>query len=243
MDDRIPDDIAGLATAEGLGRHRGTFLPKRLGVLMICNLLFLTVVGLFIFVLPGLLFAWMLVQTPNFSRKSAARRLYFFEQGMIETDRKGQPAAFRWDSMMALQAITERYVNGIHVATKYQYTLHKGDGTVRKVTDFYAEPERWGPFIQQEIATAQLPGMLQMLEAGRTFTFGDMSLDRGGVTAAKRGAMTWSEIEDVRVNNGVVALRKSGKWLSWSSKRVKDIPNFLLFLALVDHLRRTSAVR
>ncbi|MET9409165.1 DUF6585 family protein [Streptomyces sp. NPDC002935] len=243
MNDPTPDDIAGLAAAEGLGEHRGTVLPKRQSALMICNFVFLIVVGLFCFVLPAIWFVWMAMQTPNFSRKAAARRLHFFEHGLIETDRKGRPVAFRWDSMTALQEITESYVNGIYVGTGYRYTLHKQDGTVRKVTNFYAEPERWGPFIQQEIAGAQLPGMLRILQEGQQLTFGDISLNRHGVATRKRGAVTWTEIEDVRVDNGVLALRKSGKWLSWSSKPVKDIPNFLLFLALVDHLRHSAAVR
>ncbi|MFF3614876.1 DUF6585 family protein [Streptomyces sp. NPDC002580] len=243
MNDPLPDDISGLAVAEGLGAHRGTFLPKRLGALMICNFVFLIVVGLFCFVVPAIWFVRMAMQTPNFSRKAAARRLYFFEQGLIETDRKGRPLAFRWDSTVALQEITESYVNGIHVSTGHRYTLRKQDGTARKVTNFYDEPERWGPFIQQEIAAAQMPGMLRMLEEGRQLAFGDISLDRDGVATAKRGGVTWPEIEDVRVDNGMLALRKAGKWLSWSSKPVKNIPNFLLFLALVDHLRRSAAVR
>ncbi|MBN0047106.1 hypothetical protein JS756_23970 [Streptomyces actuosus] len=240
MDDHIRDDVATLAAAEGLGQLRGTVLPKRLSIAMICNLVFMVIVGLLIFVLPAAWFVWIALQTPNFSRKAAARRLHFFEHGLIEIDRKGRAAAFRWDSMMALQEVTETYVNGFHTATMYRYTLHKKDGTVRKITNFYDQPENWGPFIQQEIASAQLPGMLRMLDEGQQLTFGDVSLNRGGIATPKRGAVTWAEIEDVRVDNGRVALRKSGKWLSWSSKPVKNIPNFVLFLALVDHLRRSA---
>ncbi|MCH0564661.1 MULTISPECIES: DUF6585 family protein [unclassified Streptomyces] len=240
MDDPIRHDVVDLAAAEGLGRHRGTVLPKRLSAAMICNLMFMVIVGLFLFVLPAAWFVWVALQTPNFSRKAAARRLHFFEHGLVEIDRKGELAAFRWDSMMALQEITETYVNGFHTSTTYRYTLHKKDGTVRKITDFYAEPGTWGPFIQQEIASAQLPGMLRMLDEDQQLVFGDISLNRGGIATPKRGAVAWAEIEDVRVDNGVVALRKSGKWLSWSSKPVKTIPNFVLFLALVDHLRRSA---
>jgi hypothetical protein len=243
MEDRIPDDIASLAAAEGLGEHRLTILPKRLGVLMVCNLLFMIVVGLACFVLPGLWFIRAALRTPNFSRKAARRRLHFFENGLVEVDHAGRPAAFRWDSMMALQQITEKYVNGVYVGTDHRYTLHKKDGTVRKVTNFYAEPERWGPFIQQEITGFQLPGMLRMLAEGQTLTFGDISVSNGGIATSKRGAVTWPEIQDVRVSNGVLVLRKAGKSLSWSSKKVGDIPNFFLFLSLVDELRRSAAAR
>ncbi|MEU1618553.1 DUF6585 family protein [Streptomyces sp. NPDC005722] len=243
MEDRIPDDVAAAAAAEGLGRHRFTILPKRHGFLMTCNFVFMILVGLACFVLPGLWFLHHALRTPNFSRKAAARRLHFYEFGLVEIDHAGVPAAFRWDSMTVLQEITESYVNGIHVATGYRYTLHKGDGTVRKILNFYAEPERWGPFIQQEVAGFQLPGMLRMLAEGGTLTFGDIAVNRTGVATPRRGAVTWQEIEGVRVSDGVLVLKKAGKSLSWSSKKVKDIPNFLLFLSLVDELRRTAPVR
>ncbi|MFF7213159.1 DUF6585 family protein [Streptomyces sp. NPDC008238] len=243
MEDRIPDDVAAAASAEGLGRHRLTILPKRHGFLMTCNFVFMILVGLACFVLPGLWFLHHALRTPNFSRKAAARRLHFYEFGLVEIDHAGVPAAFRWDSMTVLQEITESYVNGIHVATGYRYTLHKGDGTVRKILNFYAEPERWGPFIQQEVAGFQLPGMLRMLAEGGTLTFGDIAVNRTGVATPRRGAVTWQEIEGVRVSDGVLVLKKAGKSLSWSSKKVKDIPNFPLFLSLVDELRRTAPVR
>ncbi|MEU4093801.1 DUF6585 family protein [Streptomyces sp. NPDC026673] len=243
MEDRIPDGIASLAAAEGLGRHRLTIMPKRHGPLMTCNFVFMILVGLACFLLPGLWFLHHALRTPNFSRKAAARRLHFFEFGMVETDHGGVPAAFRWDSMTVLQEITDSYVNGVHIATGYRYTLHKGDGTVRKILNFYAEPERWGPFIQQEVTGFQLPGMLRMLDEGRTVTFADISVNRTGVATPRRGAVTWPEIESVRVSDGVLVLKKAGKSLSWSSRKVKDIPNFILFLALVDELRRSAAAR
>jgi hypothetical protein len=75
--------------------------------------------------------------------------------------------------------------------------------------------------------------------------YGDAShgLPTGGAGPGVAGCAGRRSTEDVRVDNGVLALRKAGKWLSWSSKQVKDIPDFLLFLALVDHLRRAAAVR
>jgi Family of unknown function (DUF6585) len=243
MEERIPDAIASLAADEGLGRHRLTILPKRQGFLMMCNSFFVVVVGLVCFVLPGLIFLRLLLRTPNLSRRAAARRLHFFENGLVEIDHDGVPAAFRWDSMMVLQEITESYVNGVHVGTGHRYTLHKKDGTVRKLVNFYAEPERWGPFIQQEVTGFQLPGMLRMLEEGRALTFGDITVDRSGIATPRRGSVTWPEIQDVRVTGGVLLLKKAGKSLSWSSAKVKDIPNFFLFLTLVDGLRRSVAAR
>jgi hypothetical protein len=233
----IAPELAALAAAEGLGAHRFTIHPHRPGVLRLGGLLLFGILGLFALVLPGLYFFWLASQTPSLSRAQAARRLHFFEHGLIETAKDGTPAAFRWDSMMALQEITERYANGIYVGTTYVYTLHAKDGTSRKLTNFYAEPERWGPFIQQEITNFQLPGLLARLGQGETLRFGDLSVSRGGIATAKSGSATWAEIEGLQIKNGALFLRKGGKTRSWSTKAVKDIPNFFLFLALVGQLR------
>jgi hypothetical protein len=237
----ISPELVALAESHGLGTHRFTIHPKRAAAFRLVALFFFGILGLFALVIPGLYFFWLATQTPNLSRAQAARRLEIFENGLIETAKDGTPAAFRWDSMTALQAITERYANGIYVGTTYVYTLHAMDGTVRKVTDFYAEPERWGPYIQQEITRFQLPGLLDRLDQGETLRFGNLSVNRGGIATAKSGSATWAEIEQIQIRNGVLFLRKSGQKLrSWSTQAVKDVPNFFLFLALVDRIRQTG---
>lgn len=236
----LAPELTALAAAEDLGAHRFTIHPQRLGALRLGGLLFFGVFGLVALVLPGLYFLWLASRTPNLSRTQAARRLHFFEYGLVEVAADGTPAAFRWDSMMALQEITERYANGVYVGTTYAYTLHAKDGTVRKLTQFYAEPERWGPFIQQEITGFQLPGLLARLDQGETLRFGDLSVSRGGIATPRSGSAGWTEIEQVQIKNGALFLRKGGKSRSWSTKAVKDIPNFFLFLALVERLRRPA---
>ncbi|WP_406727529.1 DUF6585 family protein [Streptomyces sp. GD-15H] len=220
---------------EGLGRLRETFLPKRIGTVRIAALLSMGIVSL---ILPplGAYFLWLAARTPNLSRKQAARRLHLFEHGLAEVGRNGKVSVFRWDSMTALQEITERYANGIYVGTTYVYRLSREDGTTLKVTDFYAQPERWGPAFQQEITRAQLPGLLAGLEQGRALTYGGLSVNLGGVATTK-GSLTWPEIEKVEISQGFLVLRKSGKKLPWATVPAKEIPNLFLFLALVDQVR------
>jgi hypothetical protein len=226
---------APLPGTEGLGQLRETFLPKRVGAVRLAALLLMGIVGL---ILPplGAYFLWLAAQTPNLSRKQAARRLHLFEHGLAEVGKNGEVSVFRWDAMTALQEITERYANGVYVGTTYVYTLHREDGTTLKVTGFYDQPERWGPALQQEITRAQLPGLLAGLEQGGTLTYGDLSVNLGGVATAK-GSLTWPEIEKVEISQGVLVLRRTGKKLPWARVPVKKIPNFFLFLALVDRLR------
>lgn len=125
----VPEAVAAAAAAARLGEHRETFLPKRHGVARMAGLVLFTLLGLACFVLPGLVFVRILLQTPNVSRKQAAKRLHYFEHGMVVADHTGPVGVFRWDSMAVLQEITQRYANGIYVGTTYVYTLYKQDGT------------------------------------------------------------------------------------------------------------------
>ncbi|MFE4627863.1 DUF6585 family protein [Streptomyces mirabilis] len=184
----------------------------------------------------GAYFLWLATQTPNLSRKQAARRLHLFEHGLAEVGKSGEASVFRWDTMTVLQEITERYANGIYVGTTYVYTLYRADGTTLKVTGFYDQPERWGPALQQEITRAQLPGLLAGLEQGGTLTYGEFSVNLGGVATSK-DSLTWPQIEKAELSQGVLVLRKAGKKLPWARMPVKKIPNLFLFLALVEQLR------
>ncbi|WP_405489916.1 DUF6585 family protein [Streptomyces sp. NBC_00096] len=236
-EERIPDAVASLATARNLGRHRETFLPKRLGAWRMAGLFLFAVLGLACFVLPGLLFVWLLAQSPNLSRKQAAKRIHLFEEGLVVADANGPVSGFRWDSLTVLQQITEQYANGVHVGTGYLYTLFNQDGSTVKLTNFYAEPERWGTAIQHEITRAQLPGAVAALEQGATLQFGGITVTAGGIATARRGAAHWGEIQSVEIKNGTVFVAKAGKLLAWSNTPVAKIPNFFLFLTVIDTLR------
>lgn len=226
---------------EGLGQLTETFHPKRIATWRIVGMLLMGTASLIVFLL-GAYFLWLAAQTPNLSRKQAARRLHLFEHGLAEVGKNGEVSVFRWDSMTARQEITERYANGIYVGTTYVYTFHRQDGTTLKVTDFYAEPDRWGPAIQQEITRAQLPGLLTRLQQGQTLAYGDFSVNLGGVATTK-GSLTWPEIEKVDISQGMLVLRKVGKKLPWTNVPVKRIPNLFLFLALIEQLRYGGGLR
>lgn len=236
VQEQLPGEVLALADSEGLGELRASFLPKRAGIWAVIGMVFFSLLGLLVFVLPGLLFIWRLLQTPNFNKKQAAKRIHCFEHGLIVSDRD-RPVAFRWDSASVLQQITRRYANGVYVGTSYLYTLFKPDGSTIELTGFYADPEVWGAAIQHEITRAQLPGALDLVGRGETVRFGDVAVNAHGMATAKRGSLPWSAVERVEVKNGMVFVGRSGKLLAWSNTPVRKIPNFFVFLAVVDQLR------
>lgn len=238
LPEQLPAEVVALAERHRLGAHRATYRPQRLKPLRAASFVMMIVVGLFLFVLPGLYFIWLLSREPNFNKKQAARRLQLFDAGLILTV-PGEPAkAFRSDSTSVLQEIVKKYVNGIPVGTFYTYTLTGVDGTTAKVNNFFEHPESWGPAIQESVTRAKLQGAMAALERGETLPFGDLAVSAQGVTSAKRGLAQWHEIENLTVRNGYVSLGKAGKWLSWSSTEVKKIPDVFLFFAIAERFLR-----
>ncbi|MFJ5922798.1 DUF6585 family protein [Kitasatospora sp. NPDC092948] len=231
------EEVAALAAGQELGALRASFGPKRMSGGALAGLIGMCLLGLALFVLPGLFFVWLLVRSPNLNRKQAAKRLHCFEHGLVVSGRDGRPVAFRWDTAAVLQRITRRYVNGVHTGTTYLYTLYTPDGSAIELTGFYADPEVWGAAVQHEITRAQLPRTLDLLRNGGTARFGDITVNAAGMANAKRGSLAWSEVQRVEVKNGVVFVGKAGKLLAWSNTPVHRIPNFFLFLAVVEELR------
>jgi hypothetical protein len=123
---------------------------------------------LVIFVIPGLLFFWWLRRTPNFSRKQAAKRLYLFENGMIAHPQFGDGmVAVRWDSIRLYQEVTQKIINGVPGPINYVYSAVAPDGTSAKITELYAGPETWGPWMQEAVVRAQGPAVLEKYQVRR----------------------------------------------------------------------------
>ncbi len=247
----IPPDVAETAYAQRLGPYLASYEPKRLGVVRIVALLLfglpflvMAVVAPFLGAWPatpvlaavGGTFLWLLFRSPNLNPTLAARRLYVFEHGFVQIVR-ATPVPYRWDAITSvLQSITRRYYNGVYVGTTYLYTVTRADGRVAKLTQFYDQIGTFGETLAREVTAILLPRAIEALHAGQTVYFGELAVNLGGVAAAGKGSVPWSEIQAVQVNKGYVSLRKHGKWLAWSGKPAARIPNLFVFLTLAQRL-------
>jgi hypothetical protein len=227
--------VTAVAEGENLGRPVATYLPQRIHVGMLIFMFILALVGLPVAI--GLYFFYLLYTTPNLNKRQAAKRLYFFERGLIVADAKGPVGIYRWENLTVLQSIIRR-TNGLASNTTYTYTLVTPDGKTSKITQFYAKPEEWGPRIQNEITRAQVPGVIAALQAGANVAFGSMVINRAGLSTGKR-SVRWDEVQAVKVDGGYLQIQRAGGWLQWSADEVSDIPNFFVFLTAVNQLRQT----
>lgn len=255
----LPPEIVGYTHPQRLGRPVAIYHPKRLAAWRLVLLLLFTL-GSFalallflanaptttwpaalIFLGCGALFLVVLLRAPNFNPRRAARRVYVFEYGLLYADGSGALAEYPWYTIMSVQQkIVERYVNGIHTGTTYLYTITRNDGNVLKLTEFFDGIAQLGLGISQQVSQIHLPHAAAAVQRGETVPFGDLAVNAAGVVSARHGLLPWAELDEVRVVQGYVRLRKAGKWLPWSHKPAAEIPNLFVFLTLADQLQRAA---
>ncbi len=89
-----------------------------------------------------------------------------------------------------------------------------------------------GRLLETRVTRAQLPKAIERFNTGQAVAFGPLSVGPSGITAGDQ-SLPWSEIEDVPTRNGMVSVKRSGKWLAWKRAQVSQIPNYFIFDALV----------
>jgi len=177
-----------------------------------------------IIIAPGLYFLWAIATTRRFSAKVGAKRIPPVEHGMIVLD--GTPAAFRWDTMQVLQTITRNSTTGQML---YAYTL-TGRTARRSAHGFYDHVRILGA----DHSSSRSPTLSssQALAAGRCSRRPDAVGAR--IATAKRGMVSWQDIEKIDVRDGVVVLKKAARRVRGRRPGLQ-IPNWFLFLAVARH--------
>jgi len=193
-------------------------------------------------------------------RTGRSLRFFVFTWGVSWIDGAEEISA-RWDQVTHVwRAITRHYANGSPTYTDYRYTLRLADGRFRSfrgalparrarasgMVRLRPAPgvitpvtiEQLGRLLETGVTRAQLPKAMDLFNAGQAVGFGPLAVSLSGIAAGGQ-SLPWSEIEGVQTRKGVVSVRKSGKLLAWKRAQVSQIPNYLVFDALVRaNLRR-----
>lgn len=156
--------------------------------------------------------------------------IYVYSEGLAFV-RGSKIDAFRWEHIQSMWQKNVRYGN---IGTYYSHTITIQGVNGKKVvfTDRFANVERVGNLVADQVLRFQLPQALEAYKAGQVIGFGPLSVSLQGVSNSKE-TIPWSQVKGVQISNGVVAVKKEGKRLNWSIIRVADIPNFFVFLTLV----------
>jgi hypothetical protein len=194
------------------------------------------------------------------ARAGRSLRLFVFSWGVSWIDGAEEISA-GWDQVTHVwRAITRHYANGSPTYTDYRYTLRLADGWSRsfrgalparrarasgavrlRPAPGVTTPvtiEQLGRLLETGVTRAQLPKAIDRFNAGQAVVFGPLAVSLNGIAAGGQ-SLPWSEIEGVQTRKGVVSVRKSGKLLAWKRAQVSQIPNYLVFDAMVRaNLRR-----
>ncbi|MGW0311215.1 DUF6585 family protein [Streptomyces flavidovirens] len=243
------EQVSAAVERERLGGHQTTYHAKPRGLMVpaVLATAFLVLTGIGITIpnmyqvaVCGLLtavFGALLLGARYANRRYA--QLQIFDQGLVVVDADGRPTACRWDALSVRQKVVDHYHYGVPQGRSHAYTLKGPDGETLLHPGGIPYPEHWGPAIQDAVTEAQLPIALAAVRRGETVSFGDISVNRDAVTAYGR-SVTWDRIRQISVEAGTVSLNVAGKWLPLTSTKVSSIPNFFVFHALAEHLRRSA---
>ncbi|MEU0503994.1 DUF6585 family protein [Nocardia sp. NPDC005998] len=245
------------AVGAGLGAHRASYLPVAPGWRRYRGMVIVTAVGWAVLLgsmaggfVVGEIFAgvfavmfsgrllWDLVRLRYFEGRNRGSRLELFQRGFVVAFR-GEVRAFRYDTTSVLQNIVRHNGYGTTIRITYAYTCTDVTGAKVVVRSGFERPEEWGPAIQQAVTDAQLPSTAAAIDAGQRLDFGDVWMTSGLVGSGGK-SVAWSEIEEIRVRDGLVSLRVAGQWRALTTTPVRYVPNFFVFLALAQDLRRRN---
>lgn len=158
-------------------------------------------------------------------------RVYTFTNGLVRA-KGGQADVVRWDHVEAVwQNILRMYAT-----TNHTYTVRRGDGATFKFSSVLRNIAHLGQTVQQEVTRVLLPRAIAAYNAGNALLFGTLSVSVQGISHG-RETLVWNQVQGVEVKRGYVAVKKAGKSRAWVRLRVSTIPNFFVFMGLVNYAR------
>jgi len=79
--------------------------------------------------------------------------------------------------------------------------------------------EQLGNEIVKGSSIALFPRYWQALQSGQRLTFGPLALDKQGLYSGNK-SLQWSEIKAIKIQQGVISVKKEGGWFNWASVTV-----------------------
>ncbi|RAQ98496.1 DUF6585 family protein [Thermogemmatispora tikiterensis] len=200
-----------------------------------CFILSLFIAGvLLILSSPFFLLALLLYRT----RKSWG--IYVYDRGFVYKEGR-RLIAYRWDQITALWLEVKREMHIIAVSDSFvDYTEIKilyelefqGGKKLRFNFNVVKMPEMIS-LLEERICSCLLPQAIAAFEAGETVRFGEVSVNRAGLSY-KDSTLLWSEMLDITIDGTSLTIKKwDKKNVSWSLSR---LPNIRVFLGLKDYI-------
>ena len=163
-----------------------------------------------------------------------------YENGIAYQSRTGVQQA-NWSDVTAVwQQVTRHYTNGVYTGTTHRYTLQTNTSQKIVLDDRLGKKvEELGKAVQSAVSNSLYPRYLTAIQNGQRLDFGPLAMDNQKLYAGKK-ELRWDEIKAVKINKGLISIKKDKGWLSWANVTVPQIPNFFIFYDLVGRFTKVE---
>ncbi|MBX5459185.1 MAG: hypothetical protein IRZ31_20015 [Thermogemmatispora sp.] len=193
--------------------------------------------ALLILAFPLFLLALLL----NLARRSWG--IYVYDRGFVYK-RGRRLTACRWDQITALWLEVRQKTQMVNIGAagdtfvdytvnNQLYTLELQEGKKLVFDLAMVRRQELISLLDEQIKSRLLPQAIAAFEAGETVHFGEVSVNREGLSY-KDSTLLWSEMLDITVRNTSLTIEKVDKKnVFWSLSR---LPNISVFLGLKDYV-------
>jgi hypothetical protein len=187
----------------------------------------------------GVLFLGMAMYLAFTVAQAVNQQVYLFQQGIV-IEKGGRLEPFPWNQTAEVwQSVIRRYRYGIYVGTTSVYTVRRLDGYQIKLGNLTKGIAELGPGVVQGITRALVPRAWYAIQCGQTLSFAPFSVNQQGIGNGREWLL-WPQVQAVDVKQGRVSVKKVGTSRAWGTALVGKVPNFPVFLTVVEELRRQA---
>ncbi|MEV6771238.1 DUF6585 family protein [Nocardia sp. NPDC051030] len=163
-----------------------------------------------------------------------AGRLDLYENGFTAVLDGSTVRVGRYDSAQVSQNVVRVHRNGVHTHTTHEYRVTDVNGAELRLTEAIRGPEEWGPALVEAVAVRQAAGAVDAVRAGRRVEFGSWWLSAAELGTGRK-VIALQQLRGFRVDQGTVTVEAGEDFRV--TRRVGEIPNFLVFRYLLRQLR------
>lgn len=241
MSQQVPLEVSQQAGTYQLGEMRAFFRPTFTNPLAIIGLTILAIaIDIFLAVIIYSIgfIVYLLVAFPIImiiycisALRACNLRVYLFQNGFVYA-RGHRLDVVRWDQVRFVwQRITRSYGR-----MWYRYTIERSDGAAFKLNSTLKNAGTLGQHIQQVVTQLHLPQAIAAYNTGNTIPFGPLSVSLQGLNNGKE-VLPWNQQQNMLLKRGYLLIRKQGRNRNWARVAVARIPNYLVFIKLVNYAR------
>jgi hypothetical protein len=104
------------------------------------------------------------------------------------------------------------------------FEIERADGAKTRFTPAVAEYPELARLVQCSTFETIWPRLLENLEQGGTFAFGELVVSRDGLRVGLK-SLSWSDIKDVALAHRIIQIKRVGSWRAWWTRVISDVPN------------------